>query len=131
MGFTLKHLRTAEVKNFSTKEILEILGDKINDEILVNGEVYRISSFVATDGGDFTPPTFEWQSATLTAANGATTFPFGATAETTGLFLTINGILYEYGQNKDFHVANGNLIWHGTFSLDSKDVMIVKWLKMG
>jgi predicted ester cyclase len=130
MGFTLKHLRTAEVKNFSTKELLEILGDKINDEILVNGEVYRISSFVATDGGDFTPPTFEWQIAALTATNGATTFPFNATAETIGLFLTINGILYEYGQNKDFHVANGNLIWHGKFSIQTNDTILVKWLKI-
>jgi hypothetical protein len=43
----------------------------------------------------------------------------------------VNGVLYEYGATKDFHIAGGSIRWHGTFSLDSKDVMIVKWLKMG
>lgn len=131
MGFTLKHLRTAEVKSFSTKEILEILGDKINDEILLNGEVYRISSFVATDGGDYTPPTFEWKTVTLSALKGASIFPFNFTSETTGLFLTINGILYEYGIDKDFHVENGKLLWHGGFTLEATDIILVKWLKIG
>jgi len=27
MGFTLKHLRTGEIRTFSTKEVLEMLGD--------------------------------------------------------------------------------------------------------
>ncbi|MFN6377880.1 MAG: hypothetical protein ACK4WD_01295 [Flavobacteriales bacterium] len=130
MGFTLRHLRTAEVEHFSTKELLEILGDKINDEILLKGEVYRISSFEATDGGDFTPPTFEWAQVQLTATNGASSFPFTSSTETLGLFLTINGILYQYGQTKDFHVAGGELLWHGSFPIEAKDVILVKWLKI-
>lgn len=130
MGFTLKHLRTAEIEHFSTKELLELLGDKINDEILLKGEVYRISSFVATDGGDFTMPTFQWQSVQLPASDGASSFPFTGSTETVGLFFSINGVLYEYGQTKDFHVANGQLLWHGGFPIDSKDHLIVKWLKI-
>ena len=131
MGFTLRHLLTGETRDFSTKQLLEILGDKVNDEIQLYGEVYRISSFVATDGGDFTPPVLEWNSLTIPTANGVSSFAFSATDETTGLFLTVNGVLYEYGPTKDFHIAGGNILWHGTFALDSKDVMIVKWLKMG
>ncbi len=46
MGFTLRHLRTGETKAFSTKEVLEMLGDPVNDEIVVHNEVYRISSYV-------------------------------------------------------------------------------------
>ena len=34
MGFTLKHLRTGEIRTFSTKEVLEMLGDLVNDEII-------------------------------------------------------------------------------------------------
>lgn len=131
MGFTLRHLLTGETRDFSTKQLLEILGDKVNDEIQLYGEVYRISSFIATDGGDFTPPVLEWNSLTIPTADGVTSFAFSATDETTGLFLTVNGVLYEYGPTKDFHIAGGNILWHGTFALDSKDVMIVKWLKMG
>lgn len=130
MGFTLRHLRTAEVEHFSTKELLEILGDKVNDEILLNGEVYRISSFEATDSGDFVAPTFLWESIQLQAANNATIFPFTGSSETIGLIFSINGVLYEYGLTKDFHVENGQLIWHGGFSIDAKDRLVVKWLKI-
>ena len=42
MGFTLRHLRTGETKAFSTREVLEMLGDPVNDEIVVHNEVYRI-----------------------------------------------------------------------------------------
>jgi hypothetical protein len=131
MGFKLKHIRSGEEKDFSTKEILELLGDKINDEIVLGKGVFRISSFVATDGSDFTPPTFEWMNqAFVVATKGTTTFPFVATSETKGLFFSVNGTLYQYGTSRDFHVALGSLIWHGAFDLEPTDSVIVKWLKI-
>ena len=47
MEFTLTQLRTGETKNFGIKDLLEFLGDKINDEIIMGSEVYRISSAVS------------------------------------------------------------------------------------
>ena len=76
MGFTLRHLRTGETKAFSTKEVLEMLGDPVNDEIIVHNEVYRISSFVGTDNGDVTLPTIKWNQTrfTYSAKIGNTTY---------------------------------------------------------
>ena len=47
MEFTLTQLRTGETQNFGIKDLLEFLGDKINDEIIMGSEVYRISSAVS------------------------------------------------------------------------------------
>jgi len=47
MEFTLTQLRTGETQNFGIKDLLEFLGDKINDEIIMGSEVYRLSSAVS------------------------------------------------------------------------------------
>ncbi len=44
MAFTLTHIRTGEDQLFTIQVLLEKLGDPINDEIIINGEAYRIAS---------------------------------------------------------------------------------------
>ena len=131
MGFTLKHLRTGEIRTFSTKEVLEMLGDPVNDEIIVHNEVYRISSFVGTDSGEVTLPTMKWiQTRFSYSAKIGSTFPFAVTIDGKALFFSINGVLYEYGADKDFHTDGTSLFWHGSFTLEASDVILVKYLQI-
>ena len=51
MAFTLTQVRTGEQKNFSVREILELLGDPINNEIIIHGESYRINNVQGDLGG--------------------------------------------------------------------------------
>jgi hypothetical protein len=51
MAFTLTQVRTGEQKNFSVREILEHLGDPINNEIIIHGESYRINNVQGVIGG--------------------------------------------------------------------------------
>ena len=131
MGFTLRHLRTGEVKAFSTKEVLEMLGDPVNDEIIVHNEVYRISSYVGSDGGDGTVPTLKWNQVQLTySPKTGNNFPFAVSIDGKALFFSINGVLYQYGTDKDFHTDGTKLYWHGSFNLETTDVILVKYLQI-
>lgn len=50
MTFKLKNVRTGSTQTFSGKKILECLGDKINDNITIDGETYYISSYSEQGG---------------------------------------------------------------------------------
>ena len=131
MGFTLKHLRTGEIRTFSTKEVLEMLGDPVNDEIVVHNEVYRISSFVGNDSGEVVLPTMKWMQTRFTYSGKlGNTFPFPVSIDVKALFFSITGVLYEYGSDKDFHTDGTNLYWHGSFTLEATDVILVKYLQI-
>ena len=39
MAFTLKEVRTGQQHTFSAKEILELIGDRINDEIIIRDDI--------------------------------------------------------------------------------------------
>lgn len=131
MGFTLRHILTGESRNFSTKEILEMLGDTVNDEIIVHDEVYRISSFRGTDSGDVSQPILKWVEIQFTfSPMTGNIFPFTVNIEGKALFFSINGLLYEYGYEKDFHIEGSYLFWHGSFNLETTDIIIVKYLQI-
>ncbi len=51
MAFTLTHIRTGEQKDFSVRDILQLLGDPINNEIFIRGESYRINNVQGDIGG--------------------------------------------------------------------------------
>jgi hypothetical protein len=131
MGFTLRHILTGESINFSTKEILEMLGDTVNDEIIVHDEVYRISSFSGTDSGDGAVPKLVWQNMNFKLSPKVETqniFPFVLDTDGSNLFFTVNGVVYEYGIDKDYHTDGKFLYWHGGFNLDFNDIIYVKYL---
>ena len=133
MGFTLKHLRTGEIKTFSTKEVLEMLGDPVNDEIIVHNEVYRISSFVGSDAGDVVMPKLAWSNINFKLSPKVETkniFPLVLDTDGSNLFFIVNGMLYEYGIDKDYHTDGKYLYWHGGFNLDFNDIIYVKYLEL-
>lgn len=131
MGFTLKHLRTGEIRTFSTREVLEMLGDPVNDEIVVHNEVYRISSFVGNDSGEVVLPKMKWMQTRFTYSGKlGNTFAFPVNIDGSALFFSINGVLYEFGLEKDFHTDGKFLYWHGSFTLEVTDVILVKYLQI-
>ena len=130
MAFKIKTVRTGQEKVFSVKEILEFLGEKVNDEILIQGKTYRISSFeeITSDNGGSSST---WQSQSYTVNKDAQTqFPFADSfTSTDSLFLTVNHVLYSYGNDKDFHIEDHLLHWHGAFDLEQADQVEIKYLK--
>ena len=135
MAFTLRSVRTGQIHNFSAKEILELIGDRINDEIIIGGEVYRISSCVDYSlggGGTSSSGSIDWITLELTmAANGETVFynPEIIT-DTDSVFLTVNSVLYQYGVDRDFHIEGDRLFWHGGFDLEMNDRVVLRYPKL-
>ena len=56
--------------------------------------------------------------------------PFTVSIEGKALFFSINGVLYQYGTDKDFHTDGTKLYWHGSFNLETTDVILVKYLQI-
>lgn len=130
MSFTLKKVINGEEKLFSTKKFLEILGDTVNDEINLDGEAYRISSFVLI-GGSGSGETYIWQIVSLAVnQQGQQTIILSeAITETNSLQLFINGVNYQYGSLKSYHITANTLYWHGGFELEPTDSIYLKYVK--
>jgi hypothetical protein len=135
MAFTLTQVRTGEQKNFSVLEILELLGDPINNEIIIRGESYRINNVQGdlgggggnTNGGNWKA---DWQKIPLTiGTSGQNQFAVNVnTSDPEGLFLAVNGAIYDYGVNSAFDINSGTLNWHGGFNLEPTDHVYIKYL---
>jgi hypothetical protein len=132
MIFKLKNIQTGLFQNFRIKQILELLGDTIDDQLRIKDQVFEISSCIETDGTGTGISSFQWVKNNLTVSvAGQTEFAFPhEIIDTEGLFLTINGILCEYGQNADFYIANGKLIWNGVYQLEQVDKINIKYLQI-
>lgn len=125
MAFTLKHIRTGKSELFTLQVLLEMLGDSINDEIVIKGEAFQITSvkesgFASSD----------WQKQVLNVtSNGQNQFEIELnTSDPEGLFLVVNGALFDYGQNGAFHIDGTTLYWHGQFGLEITDMVYLKYL---
>ena len=129
MAFSLRKVLDGERKTFSDKLIWEILGDKINDEIIIDEEAYRISSFINI-GGESSGQTYVWETIDiLISQNNQTEFSLTQDIDDpTNVFLVINHVLYKYGLQQNFHIANQSLYWHGGFQLEPTDQMYLKFL---
>ena len=132
MAFTLTHIRTGEDQLFTIQVLLEKLGDPINDEIIINGEAYRIASVQedSSTGGGTVSSNWVRQSIEVTQSD-QTEFEVGInTSDPEGLFLVVNGALFDYGQNGAFHIAGTTLYWHGRFNLSPTDQVYIKFLTL-
>ena len=124
MAFTLTHIRTGEDQLFTIQVLLEKLGDPINDEIIINGEAYRIASVQedSSAGGGSVSSNWVRESIEVTQSD-QTEFEVDInTSDPEGLFLVVNGALFDYGQNGAFHIAGTTLYWHGRFNLSPTDL---------
>jgi hypothetical protein len=132
MAFTLTHIRTGEDQLFTIQVLLEKLGDPINDEIIINGEAYRIASVQedSSTGGGTISSNWVRQSIEVTQSD-QTEFEVDInTSDPEGLFLVVNGALFDYGQNGAFHIEGTTLFWHGRFNLSPTDQVYIKYLTL-
>ncbi len=135
MAFTLTKIRTGEQQNFTVREILELLGDPINNEIVIRGESYRINNVQGDlSSGDSDTSTWraDWQKIPITVgSSGQTQFSVNVnTNDPEGLFLAVNGAIYDYGVNSAFDISSGTLNWHGGFNLEPTDHVYIKFLTL-
>jgi len=133
MAFTLTHIRTGEQRDFSILEILQLLGDPINNEIFIRGESYRINNVQGDIGGGGGGNwRADWQKIPMAVEqSGQTEFSIDInTADPEGLFLAVNGAIYDYGINSAFDIDSGTLNWHGGFNLEPTDHVYIKYLTL-
>ena len=135
MAFTLTHIRTGEQKDFSVRDILQLLGDPINNEIIIGGESYRINDVQGDLGGggsDGSTWRADWQKIPMTVGvSGQTQFSISInTSDHEGLFLAVNVAIYDYGINSAFDIDSGTLNWHGGFNLEPSDHVYIKYLTL-
>ena len=129
MAFTLTHIRTGEQQSFTVQVLLEKLGDPINDEITINGEAFRISGVEESTSGAVSG---NWQREVIEVIESDQT-EFEVDINTTdpeGLFLVVNGALFDHGLNGAFHIADTTLYWHGRFNLSPADQVYIKYLTL-
>lgn len=117
------------MKVFSIRKILELMGEDINDEILIDGNSYRISSFIELAASGETGQNSSCQALELfVTKTDQHQFDINESiSNATNIELFVNGILYISGISNSYHIINGNLIWHGGFILEQSDQIILKY----
>ncbi len=130
MAFTLTHIRTGDQINFTIRDILQLLGDPVNNEILIRGESFRINDVQGDIGGGNWRA--DWQKIPMAVEqSGQTEFSIDLnTNDPEGLFLAVNGAIYDYGINSAFDIDSGTLNWHGGFNLEPTDYVYIKYLTL-
>lgn len=139
MAFSIQRVGATESETFSIGDILKMLGDKVNDEIKINGHAYRLSTVqeFGGDGGSVDPsliplPTVDWIRTPLDIITaGQTNFQVSVPInDPEGLLLVVNGAMYDYGSDAAFHMEGNNLYWHGGFTLEITDRIYLKYLTL-
>lgn len=139
MAFSIQRVGATESETFSIGDILRMLGDKVNDEIKINGHAYRLSTVqeFGGDGGSVDPsliplPTVDWIRTPLDIITaGQTNFQVSVPInDPEGLLLVVNGAMYDYGSDAAFHMEGNNLYWHGGFTLEITDRIYLKYLTL-
>jgi hypothetical protein len=139
MAFSIQRVGATESETFSIGDILRMLGDKVNDEIKINGHAYRLSTVqeFGGDGGSVDPsliplPTVDWIRTPLDIITaGQTNFHVSVPInDPEGLLLVVNGAMYDYGSDAAFHMEGNNLYWHGGFTLEITDRIYLKYLTL-
>lgn len=129
MPFAITQIRSGQAKLFTAKDILELLGDRINDEVTIGGELYRLSScqeVASGGGGSFIMDWISYQVPINT--NGQTAFyNQDVIDDVESAFLTVNNILYQYGTDKDYHIEQDRIYWHGSFPIETTDRMVIRY----
>ena len=134
MGFSLLDIRTGQRTTFATKDLLAILGDSINDEITIDGTVYRLSSsteVIEVDASNL-QTSFSWQNETIEIeedAQSAFINPIPG-VDTNSVFLTVNNVLYTHGVEADYHIQDDRIYWHGAFDLETTDRMQLRAMQV-
>lgn len=123
MNFQIQTLR-GEQKTLGIQDLLGLLGDKINDEIIIGDDTYRISTAqsvgsVATE--------VDWVITPLTVqASGQDRFQLPlAILDSESAFFTVNNVDYTHGVH--YHFEDKELVWHQAFALEQSDEVHIKY----
>ena len=130
MAFSLRTTRDNQLKLFSMKKILEIIGEDINDEINIDGKAYLLSSFVDLGGNGGGGSTYIWNTTNLVVSNNGQIefYLSNIISDFSNTRLYINGVHYEYGITKSYHIIGRTLLWHGGFELGTGDEIYLKYI---
>ena len=126
MAFKLSKVINGEVKTFTQKKFLEIIGEPENDEVFLDGDAYRISSFVSIEGTG-SGSVLQQTTTLLVGSNNQTIFSIPSISDPAISLLYVNGVLYTYGLSKTYHINGMNLYWHGPFALETTDTLELKY----
>jgi hypothetical protein len=123
VNFQIQTLR-GEQKTLGIQDLLGLLGDKINDEIIIGDDTYRISTAqsvgsVATE--------VDWVITPLTVqASGQDRFQLPlAILDSESAFFTVNNVDYTHGVH--YHFEDKELVWHQAFALEQSDEVHIKY----
>ena len=144
MAFEIRKVGSTLKKTFDIRDILRLLGDRINDEVRIDDVAFRISSATELDGGEggggggvidpssIPLPLVDWIRVQLQVTESGQTYfpvtvPYG---DPEGYFLVVNGAMYDHGINSAFHITEATLVWHGGFTLEVGDRVYLKYLTL-
>lgn len=147
MAFEIRKVGSTLKKTFDIRDILRLLGDRINDEVRIGDVAFRISSATELDGGGGSGggnggavidpssvplPLVDWIRVQLEVTESGQTYfpvtvPYG---DPEGYFLVVNGAMYDHGINSAFHITEATLVWHGGFPLEVGDRVYLKYLTL-
>lgn len=124
MNFTIKTLR-GQTRTLGIQDLLGLFGDKINDEIVIGGDTYRISTAQSTGSA---ATAVDWVITPLTVqASGQDRFQLPqAILDPESAFFTVNNVDYTHGVH--YHFEDTELIWHQAFALEPSDEVHIKYL---
>jgi hypothetical protein len=123
MSFTINTL-SGQTLTLSMASVLRLVGDAINDEVVLDGQVCRISS-----AQDVVPPSLaiDWVITPLPVTqSGQTVFQLPVViTDPESAFLTINNIGYVHGLH--YKIQGDRLDWYGDFVLEPTDDVNIKY----
>jgi hypothetical protein len=113
-----------QTRTLGIQHLLGLLGDAINDEIVIGGDAYRISTAIETGSG---ATAVDWVLTPLRVDQpGQVRFAIPqAISDPESAFFTINNVDYLHGIH--FHFEAQELIWHDAFALDVTDELYLKY----
>ena len=123
MNFSIKTLR-GQQKTLGIQDLLGLLGDSINDEIVIGEDTYRISSAQSIASGGLP---VDWVVTPLPVqTSGQDRFQLpAAILDPESAFFTVNNVDYTHGVH--YHFEDKELVWHHAFALEPSDEVHIKY----
>lgn len=123
MKFTIKTIR-GQTRTLGIQDLLGLFGDKINDEIVIGDDTYRISSAQSIASGG---SPVDWVITPLSVqASGQDRFTLPVSIiDPESAFFTINNVDYTHGVH--YHFEGMELVWHQAFALETTDEVYIKY----
>lgn len=123
MNFQIKTLR-GQTRTLGIQDLLGLFGDKINDEIIIGDDTYRISTAQSIGSA---ATAVDWVITPLTVkVSGQDRFTLPVSIiDPESAFFTINNVDYTHAVH--YHFEGAELVWHGAFALETTDEVYIKY----